>query len=41
MRKKLKQKNELFNTRKKRKKGKKIAIKGKFVFTTKEMLKVI
>ena len=41
IRKKLKQKNELLNTRKKRKRGKRVAIKGKFVFITKEVLKVV
>ena len=41
MRKELKQKNDLFNARKKRKISKRIAVKGKFVFTTEEVLQLM
>ena len=40
MRKKLKQQREIFNTRKKRSKNKKIALQNRFVFTTKTVLKI-
>ena len=41
MRKELKQKDELLNARKRRKKGKRIAVEGKFVFTTEEVLQLV
>ena len=41
MHKKLKQKNKIFNARKKRKKEKKIVVEKKFVFTTKKMLELM
>ena len=39
--KELKQQNELLNARKKWKTGKRIALEGKFVFTTEEVLQVV
>ena len=39
--KEFKQQNELFNARKKRKMGKRIALEGKFVFTIEEVLQVV
>ena len=41
MREEPKQKDELLNARKKRKKGKRIAVERKFVFITKEILQLI
>ena len=37
----LKQKDEIFNARKKCKKRKRIAVEGKFVFVTKEVLELV
>ena len=41
MREKLKQKDDLLNARKKRKTSKRIAVKGKFVFTTEKVLQLV
>ena len=41
MREELRQKDELLNARKKRKTGKRIAVEGKFVFTTEEVLQIV
>jgi hypothetical protein len=41
LRKELAEYKELFRVRKERKKGKRIAVKGKFVFNTKEILEVV
>ena len=41
LRKELAEYKELFRVRKERKKGKRIAVKGKFVFNTKEILEIV
>ena len=41
IRKELAEQTELLQTRKKRKKGKRVALKGKFVFTTQEVLDIV